>query len=409
MSPLGEMQEASMRNSGIVRFTALAAVAYLSATPHCLAAADLTDNSTSASVFGHDLVTKVKRTAIYIWMMQGAGPFGTLVPTGIGSGVIFQAIPEENAAFALTNHHVASETALLQVETWDRQTFKAELVATEPGIDVAIIKIYNIPPDAYEVAVLGDSDKIQPGEPALAIGAPGSRDSSNTNRSDPYIDFGLHLTTTMRVVTGTSTDPFELISNWPAWRNDLGYGILTNLPKRIVTQTTINGGNSGGPLYNARGEVIGLNHAGSGGLFAKQIMQNGNITIPINYAKTFAYQILNNGEYDLPWLGLDMLIPPTFSSSQQVQEFTERWYQPDVLRVISVRKDSPGERAGLRQGDIVIEFDGKEFASIVDLRLYVFDLTIGRSIPIRVLRGREKKTLNIEVEAKRRYNSEFSM
>lgn len=363
----------------------------------------------AASFFGHELVNKVKKGAVYISAMAPLGPMGTLSEAWIGSGFIFLAAPEENAAYALTNHHVGNGTAVLQVETWERRTFKADLVATEPGIDVALIKIYNIPPDAYEVSVLGDSDKVLPGEPALAIGAPGSWDSVNTNRSDPGIDFGLHLTTTMRVVTGIETEPLEFISNWPAWREDLGYEVLTNLPKRIVTQSTINGGNSGGPLYNARGEVIGLNHAGYNGFIARQIMQNGNFTIPINYAKRFAYQILNNDEYSVPWLGLDMLVPRTFSSDQQVSEFWERWYRPNVLKVFGIRKDSPAMQAGLRKDDVILEFDGKTFATVVDFRLYVFDMEIGQKSALLVKRGREKLTLNVEIGAKRRYDSEFSI
>jgi S1-C subfamily serine protease len=363
----------------------------------------------SAGVFGHDLVNKVKRGAVYIWMMQGIGPFGTLSPAGIGSGFIFQAVPEENAAYALTNHHVAGDTAILQVETWDRQTFKAELVATEPGIDVALIKIYNIPPDAYEVNVLGDSDRIQIGEPGLAIGAPGSRDSANTNRSDPYIDFGLHLTTTMRVVAGVQTEPYFYVGFWSGARDQLGYQVFTSLPKAFVCQSTINGGNSGGPLYNSRGEVIGLNHAHFGGNGSGPLSQNENYTIPINYAKTFAYQILNNGEYDLPWLGLDTVFPATFTQPQQITEFMERVYKPDEVKVFGVRSDSPAERAGFVSQDIILEFDGKVFSTPSELRRYVFDLPIGKLVPVRVLRGRQKIDLEVAVEPKRRYNSEFSI
>lgn len=381
----------------------------LLAAPHVALAAEPAPVTTAQSVFGRDLVNKVKKGAIYITAMvpaEGQG-MGMLQVGWIGSGFIFQAVPEENAAFALTNHHVGQGTAVLQVETWDRSTYKADLVATEPGIDVALIKIYDIPPDAYEVNVLGDSDRVVPGEPALAIGAPGSGDSVNANRSDPFIDFGLHLTTTMRVVTGIETEPFEFISNWPSWRQDLGYQVMTNLPKRIVTQSTINGGNSGGPLYNARGECIGLNHAHAGG--GPVINQNENYTIPINYAKNFAYQILNNGSYDLPWLGLDTVFPPTFTSAQQIAEFMERFYREGEIKIFGVRPGGPAERAGLKEGDLILEFDGKVFATPSELRRYVFDLPIGHTAPVKVQRGRLKLLLEIEVEPKRRYNSEFSI
>lgn len=389
---------------------ALLAVLVLGSLPGQPARAESYVPQTAAGVFGRDLVNKVKRSAVYIWMMTPAegGGMGILSPAGIGSGFIFQAVPEENAAYALTNHHVAGDTALLQVETWDRQTFKADLIATEPGIDVALIKIYDIPPDAYEVAVLGDSDKVQIGEPGLAIGAPGSRDSMNANRSDPYMDFGLHLTTTMRVVTGIQTEPYFYVGFWAQnGRQALGYQVFTNLPTAFVCQSTINGGNSGGPLYNARGECIGLNHAHAGG--GPVINQNENYTIPINYAKNFAYQILNNGSYDLPWLGLDTVFPPTFTSAQQIAEFMERFYREGEIKIFGVRPGGPAERAGLKEGDLILEFDGKVFATPSELRRYVFDLPIGHTAPVKVQRGRLKLLLEIEVEPKRRYNSEFSI
>jgi S1-C subfamily serine protease len=340
---------------------------------------------------------------------MGPGDTGFLQGMWIGSGFIFQSLPDENAAYALTNHHVANNTTVLQVETWDHSTFKAEFVALEPGIDVALIKIVGIPPDAYEVNVLGDSDKTIIGEPALAIGAPGSGESVNADRSDPFISFGLHQTATMRVVSGKQTDPFEAIGAWasPSWKNTLGRQIVTNVPWRFVTQSAINGGNSGGPLYNARGEVIGLNHAHFGA--GSTLTQNENYTIPINFAKNFAYQILNTGKYEVPWFGMDIFIPYFYNSPQQVAEFQEKHFDPKVIKVLSVRRDSPAERAGLLPGDIVVELDGQTFPTSVDMRLYVFNLPIGKEVPVTVMRGQRKVKLKMEVGVKRKYDAEFSV
>jgi S1-C subfamily serine protease len=358
------------------------------------------------SMFGRELVDKVKKGAIYIWAMS-PGNSGSLQPSWIGSGFIFQSIPEENAAYALTNHHVAQNTTLLQCETWDHSTYKAEFIALEPGIDVALIKLHNIDPANYEVNVLGDSDKVQIGEPALAMGAPGSADSYNTNRSDPSISFGLHQTATMRVVSGKQTDPMEFISTRPYWQGDLGWQVMVNTPWRFVCQSTINGGNSGGPLYNARGEVIGLNHAHFGA--GSTVTQNQNYTIPINFAKNFAYQILNTGKYEVPWFGMDMLIPSNFTNPQSVSEWEEKLYDPTKMEIFGVRRGSPAERAGIKAGDRIIEFDGQTFPNTTDLRLYIFTLPIGKQVPVTVKRGGAKKHFTLEVGAKRNYDSEFSM
>lgn len=376
------------------------------------------DNTMSQnSAFGRELVDKVRKGAVYIWAMAG-GDEGVLSPAWIGSGFIFQANPEDNTAYVLTNFHVVNDASVFQIETWDHSTFRGMCVAQEPGIDVGLIKVYDIPPDAYEVNVMGDSDAVQIGDAALAIGAPGSADSFNTNRSDPSISFGLHQTTTLRVVMGKHAEPFEYIGAWSSWRIQLhSQQVMTNCPYRFVVQSAINGGNSGGPLYNAAGEVIGLNHAHFGA--GSVITQNENYTIPINFARKFAYDILNNGKHEIPWFGMDMIFPPQYipqspadggrAATQAMTEWVEKHYEPTKLKVLGIRQGSPAERAGLQNGDRILQFDGRTFASVIDLRLYIFELPIGKQVPVSVRRGRDKVELILEVGAKRSYDSEFSM
>jgi S1-C subfamily serine protease len=371
------------------------------------------EGQSEVGLFGRQLVEKVRKGAIYIWIFGDSG--GALTAQGIGSGFIFQALPDEDAAYALTNHHVAGDSAMLKVELWDNSTYKAQLVATEPGIDIALIKIFDIPRDAYEPNVMGDSDIVGPGDLALAIGAPGTGDSVLTDRSDPLKTFGLHQTTTMRVVTGRSTDPINYVSNWAGWRLQLGRQVLTNLPWSFATQCAINGGNSGGPLYNFKGEVIGLNHAGypAGAGFT----QNENYTIPINFAKKFAYDIINDGKHVIPWCGLDMLFPTNFlpmgsptgnGIAQAVAEWEERHYDRKELKVYGVREGSPAEQAGFQLEDKILTFDGRTFDNVIDLRIYIFDLPLGKQVPVTVKRGSAKVELMLEIGNKRRYDSEFS-
>jgi len=375
-----------------------------------------TDDFTSVSAFNRELVNKIKKGCIYIWAMS-PGESGFMQPAWIGSGVIFMAVPEEEACYALTNHHVAQDTSLLQVETWDRATYKAQMVATEPGLDCALIRLEGIPRDRYEPVVLGNSDEVVIGEPALAVGAPGSGDAMNTNRSDPWISFGLHQSTTMRVVSGRMTDPYELIAWWSGWRTNLGRQVLTNLPWRFVTEAPISGGNSGGPLFNSRGECIGLNHAHMS--WGPQATQHVNYTIPVNFCKTFCFQILDTGKYELPWMGLDVLMPNYFDDRAGVYEFVDRYLDKTTLRIYSVRKDSPATRAicvdepelepGLKSGDIILEFDGRTFADISELRMYAFTLDIGKTVPVKIKRGKQELDFTVVVGVKRPYDSEFSI
>jgi len=360
---------------------------------------------TAMTKFNRELVGKVKKGCIYIWAMS-PGDTGFLAPMWIGSGVIFMAVPEENAAYALTNHHVANDTTLLQCEGWDNATYKAYLVATEPGIDCALIRIEDIPRENYEPCVLGNSDLVQNGEFAMAVGAPGYGDAANTERSDPNITFGLHQSTTMAVVSGRATNPYQFIGWWSGWQYRLGHQVMTNCPWRFVMESAISGGNSGGPLFNAKGECIGLNHAHFGA--GAQITQHENYSIPINFCKNFAFQILDTGKYELPWFGLDLLMPPYFDDPQGVGEFVERHMNDDVIEIFGVRNDSPAERSGVEIGDIIEEFDGRVFSNLTELRLYIFDLEIGQEIPVVVSRGKQEIELTMEVGVKRSYNSEFS-
>jgi S1-C subfamily serine protease len=371
---------------------------------------------TPLTAFNRDLVKKVEKGCIYIWAMS-PGTSGFLSPRWIGSGVIFMAVPEEDAAYALTNHHVAQDTVMLQCEGWDRSTYKAQFVATEPGLDCALIRIENIPRDKYEPCTLGNSDGVVIGEPALAVGAPGMQSITPTNRSDPWIDFGLHQTTTMRVVSGRVTDPYELIGWWAGWRTGLGRQVLSNLPWRFITESPISGGNSGGPLFNSKGEVIGLNHAHMN--WGPQATQHVNYAIPINFCKTFCFQILDTGKYELPWMGIDILMPSYFDDSYGVSEFVDRYLDKTKLEVYGIRRDSPAEQAvqvedpngelGLKKGDIIIEFDGRTFADVGELRMYAFTLPIGKEVPVTIKRNKREIDYVITVGVKRSYNSEFSI
>lgn len=367
-------------------------------------------------MFNRGLVETIEKGCIYIWAMS-PGTSGFMAPRWIGSGVIFMAVPEENAAYALTNHHVAQDTTMLQCEAWDRSTYKAQFVATEPGIDAALIRIEGIPRDKYEPCILGNSDNVVIGEPALAVGAPGIQSLTPTNRSDPWIDFGLHQTATMRVVSGRSTNPYLFIRTWAGWKSSLGRQVMTNCPWRFVIESPISGGNSGGPLFNAKGECIGLNHAHFGG--GADLSQHENYTIPINFCKNFAFQILDTGKYELPWFGMDVLVPNYFDDYYGVAEYVERYLDENVLTIFSVREDSPASRAlqvedpyaeaGLQAGDIILEFDGRTFADTTELRLYIFTLPIGKTVPLTIKRGKREMDYTMVVEPKRSFNSEFSL
>ncbi len=362
----------------------------------------------SPSVFSRGLIDQVDHSLVAIGMMMAAD--GLMQDGYICSGVIFQSLPDENAAYVLTNHHCVSQVALFQIKLWDKSTYLGRLLGSEPGIDTGLIRIENIPPDAYEVSPLGDSDALMVGEPVLAMGAPGTGMAMNTNRSQPSIDFGLHSTATMGVIQGKSTEAMGFPGFWASWKSEQGHQqMMTNLPWHLIVQSAVNGGNSGGPAFNSKGECIGLNHAGWNG--SGIVMQNMNYTIPINFSKNYVLQLLETGKYELPWFGMDILLPPYIDGSQRgrtVGEFEERYYEPEVLKILGIRKNSPASKTNIQVGDIILEFDGQVFPTITDLRLYIFSLPIGKDIPVVVRRGKKIINLTMTSGVKRGYNSEFS-
>lgn len=363
------------------------------------------DPQISPSVFSRELIKKVNHSLIGMTMM-GLG--NGIMSAGSGcSGVIFQSLPEENAAYALTNYHCVQSNVMFEVRLWDKTTYLARLVGSEPGIDTGIIRIENISPDSYEVCVLGDSDALVIGEPVIAMGGPGSGTGINSDRSDPMFGLLLHSTATMGVIMGKSTEAIDLVSWWQLGKRDLGtQQMMVNTPWRLYVQSAINGGNSGGPSFNSKGECIGLNHAGDGR--GPTVNQNSNIAIPINFSKDFALQILGTGKYEVPWFGMDILLPPNFTEFQSVAEFEEKFYKPKVLKILGIRRNSPASESDLEVGDLILEFDGQVFPTITELRLYVFTLPIGKDVPVLVQRGKKKIDLTLTVGVKRGYNSELS-
>jgi S1-C subfamily serine protease len=363
------------------------------------------------------VVKKVKKSVIRIQGIQlsdamASGGYGG------GSGVVFQIDYDNGIAYALTNHHVSGDQPVSSVRFWNGAEYRAEMISREPGIDVCLLKIEGLPderdlPDDKKTiiaATLGDSDKVQIGEHAIAMGSPGAREGALTDRGDPYQDFMLQQTVTDGVVTGRdSVIGFEL-GIWQQNRSErnggLGMQYGTNFPYAFRVTVPINPGNSGGPLFNDRGEVIGLNFYGG----SHSLMQNSNHTVPINSAKDFAYQILNTGKFEKPWLGIDVIMPPYVKTEGEYQEFLDRRKSKDI-EVFGVRYQSPAEHAGFRKGDVVVSVDGRQMKDAQELRQYIFQQPIGTRLSFEIKRNgaKLKKPLVIEVQPKRIYDAEFSV
>jgi serine protease Do len=235
------------------------------------------------------------------------------------------------------------------------QELEGKLIGTDPQSDVALIKVSDGRKFSY--LSLGDSDKLEVGEWVIAIGSP----------------FGLDSTVTVGVVSAKG-------------RNRMGINEYENF---IQTDAAINPGNSGGPLLNIYGEVVGINTA----IFSRSGGYMGiGFAIPVNMAKTVKAQLLAKGKVTRSWLGVaiqDM-------SADLARSFKLK--EKSGALVSEVSKDSPAAKAGIKQGDLIVSFDGKPVADVTDLRNRVAMTPPGTMVDLTLIRSGRQEDLTVKVE-----------
>jgi len=266
-----------------------------------------------------------------------------------GSGVII-----DPSGIVLTNNHVVEGAGRLVVRLQDGREFKASDIKRDLRTDLAILRLDGKGP--FPSARLGNSDQTQVGDWVLALGQP----------------FGLEGTVTAGIISAKGR----------------GLGI-TPRESFLQTDAAINPGSSGGPLVNLDGEVIGLNTAIStetGG------NQGVGFAIPINLAKWVVDQLIKRGTVQRAYLGV--------SIQQVTSELAERFgIQPNKgVLVGEVRSNSPAAKAGLKPGDVILEFNGQPVANPTELQGLVEQVTIGATLPLTVLREGKRLTVNVTYE-----------
>jgi serine protease Do len=255
--------------------------------------------------------------------------------SSLGSGFIIN-----RDGYIITNDHVVRDAESIQVKLSNEKIYDAKIVGGDPKSDIAVIRINA--KDPLPVAVLGDSDKLQVGQWAVAIGNP----------------FGLDRTVTVGVVSATG-------------RSNMGIETYENF---IQTDASINPGNSGGPLLNVNGEVIGINTA------IVAAGQGIGFAIPVNMAKQVVEQLIRKGSVTRAWLGVAI---------QPVTEEIAASFGLEKAKgalISDVMAGSPAEKAGLRQGDILVSFDGKEVKDARQLQLAVAEAPVGKQVTAEIFR-----------------------
>lgn len=266
----------------------------------------------------------------------------------MGSGFIVS-----SDGYVLTNNHVVEGADEILVRLSDRRELTAELVGTDPRSDLAVLKISN--GDDLPVVRIGNSEELEPGEWVFAIGSP----------------FGFDYTVTAGIVSA------------------VGRALPTeNYVPFIQTDVAINPGNSGGPLFNLDGEVIGINsqiYTRTGGFMGV------SFAVPVNQAMSVFKQIRDQGSVSRGWLGV--LIQEV--SRDLAESFGLS--RPRGALVAEVMPDSPAAEAGLKPGDIILEFNGERINLSSDLPPKVGQTPIGETAKLQVLRQGERQQIEVKI------------
>jgi len=282
----------------------------------------------------------------------------------MGSGFIIERRNED--VYVLTNNHVVDkgDNSTIMVTLADKAKYRAEIVGLDPQTDLAVIKISVPRRENVIIVPLGNSDDIEIGEWAIAIG-------------NPFGQLGLDRTVTVGVVSATGRASLNFGSNSPLYQD------------YIQTDAAINPGNSGGPLLNLKGEVIGINTAIT-------TTSGGNIgigfAIPINMAKKVVDDILAKGRVVRSYLGI---LPQEITTDLQRSLGLDR---VGGVLVARVEEGTPADRAGLKNGDVIIEFAGLEVPNVPRFRIAVADAGIGKEVQIKVIRNKKQLTLKAVLE-----------
>src|SRR5581483_1348993 len=315
------------------------------------------DNPTALRAQIDAAIAKVKPALVRIRVVSTAYEEGREVKQqSVGSGAIIT-----KDGYLITNHHVAGHATRMFCTLWNREEVEAELIGTDPLTDISILKLRPEKPREFAFVGFGDSSALKVGDSVLAMGSP----------------MALSQSVTLGIISNTEMVMPRFWGSYARFRldgEDVG-----SLVRWIAHDASIYGGNSGGPLVNLKGEIIGINEISFGLSGA----------IPGNVAKDVGAQLMAKGKITRSWLGID------------VQPLFKQMKDDHGILISGVVENSPAERAGLKPGDVLVRLDGAPVDVHFDEELPDFmwrtvSLPVGKAVPAMV--KRDGKEISVKLE-----------
>ncbi|MGM0751701.1 MAG: S1C family serine protease [Bacillota bacterium] len=278
---------------------------------------------------------------------------------GTGSGVLFK--KEGDSAYIITNNHVIEDASKIEVSLYDGEKTEAELIGADPLTDLAVLKIDGKYAD--NLLEVGDSSALRAGEQVIAIGNPLGLDLSRT------VTQGIVSAVDRTIPVQTSKGESEL--------------------NVIQTDAAINPGNSGGALLNSKGELIGINSA----KISNSGVEGLGFAIPSKDFQPIVSEIMEKGKVERPYIGIGMTnltdVPRNYLGDLPKE------VEKGVI-VANIDGTSAAAEAGIKEGDVITELNGKAVADVADLRRQLYaDLKVGDEIDLNIFRGGEEMTISL--------------
>ena len=271
---------------------------------------------------------------------------------GAGSGVLFT--PD---GFILTNHHVVDGATEISAGLIDGNTYRATLIGGDPETDLAVIRISG---QTFPVADFGNSDTLQPGQLVVAIGNP----------------LGFQNTVSAGVVSALGR---TLRSR---------YGRL--IESVIQTDVSLNPGNSGGPLVESKGRIIGINTA------MIQMAQGICFAVPINTARFVVSELVSKGKVERPYIGIHARSIPVPRKIQRILNLTT----PSVVEVVEVQRNEPAWSAGVHVGDLIYAVDGSAVGNMDEIHRILGQKVGGSMVILSIIRSQNTRDIAVQTEAR---------